>query len=158
MKLLFICTHNRCRSILAEAITNHVAEGRIQAASAGSSPQSEVHPKSLQYLTEHNIPTDGLSSQSWNDFEGFSPDAILTLCDTAAQESCPVWFDHSVLVHWGLADPSSQVCDEEQQRQSFNHTIDVIGRRINRLLEEDLNLLSGPALQTQLNEIARQIS
>ena len=109
MKLLFICTHNRCRSILAEAITNHVSDGRIVAVSAGSAPQGEVHPMSLKYLDEHGVSLEGLSSQSWDDYENFSPDAILTLCDSAAQESCPVWFDHSVQVHWGLSDPSSKL-------------------------------------------------
>jgi len=158
MKLLFICTHNRCRSILAEAITNHLSNGRIVAASAGSSPQSLVHPMSIKYLGEHDIPTEGLSSQSWNDFSEFGPDAILTLCDNAAQEVCPVWFNHSVQVHWGLSDPSLDGADEETQRHSFNRTIDVIGRRINRLLEQDLNKLSGAALRSQLQQIAQQIS
>lgn len=157
MKLLFICTHNRCRSILAEAITNHLANGRITAVSAGSSPQDEVHPMSLKYLQEHAIASHGLSSQSWDDFEGYAPDAILTLCDNAAQEACPVWFDHSVQVHWGLADPSSREADEAEQRESFNHTIDVIQRRIKRLLQEDIESLSGPALRHQLQEIAAQV-
>jgi len=157
MKLLFICTHNRCRSILAEAITNHLADGRIHAASAGSSPQQQVHPKSLQYLAEHKISTQGLRSQSWNEFEGFSPDAIVTLCDSAAEQSCPVWFDGSAQVHWGLQDPSSGQADETEERNSFNRTIDIITRRIKRLLEEDLSDLSGPSLQNELSTIAQQI-
>jgi len=157
MKLLFICTHNRCRSILAEAITNHLSDGRIIAASAGSSPQDAVHPLSLKFLDEHDISIDGLNSQSWDEFDDFSPDAILTLCDDAARESCPVWFDHSVQVHWGLSDPSGGDVGEEEQRQSFHQTIDVIERRIKRLLEENVNELSGPALREQLKEIAVQV-
>lgn len=156
MKLLFICTHNRCRSILAEAITNHLSGGRILAASAGSSPQDEVHPLSLKYLHERNISTDGLCSQSWDDFESFSPDAILTLCDNAAQESCPVWFDHSVQVHWGLSDPS--IADDSEQRRSFDHTIDIIGRRVERLLEVYTPSVSDIALRAQLTQIAAQVN
>jgi len=155
MKLLFICTHNRCRSILAEAITNHLSSGRILAASAGSSPQDEVHPLSLKYLHERDIPTDGLCSQSWNEFENFFPDAILTLCDNAAEESCPVWFNHSVQVHWGLSDPS--VAQESEQRRSFDHTIDVIGRRVERLLEVYTRSFSDVALRDQLSQIATQV-
>jgi len=86
MKLLFICTHNRCRSILAEAITRHKAEGKIIAASAGSSPQGEVHPLSLRYLGEHGVSIDGLRSQSWDEFETFLPE----LSSSALGASRPV--------------------------------------------------------------------
>lgn len=157
MKLLFICTHNRCRSILAEAITNHLSEGRILAASGGSQPQQNVHPKTLQYLAEHDIPIEGLRSQSWDEFDSFSPDAVITLCDRAAQEACPLWFDPSVVVHWGLRDPSLDSADEKQQRLAFAHTIEVIGQRVTRLLQQDLNALSGLDLQNQLKEIGCQI-
>ncbi len=163
MKLLFICTHNRCRSILAEAITNHVAGSEIKAASAGSSPQGEVHPLSLKYLTEHEIPTNGLSSQSWNDFDGFSPDAILTLCDSAAQEACPIWFGESVQIHWGLSDPSvvdasAGEDNEESQRASFNRTISILENRIQALLESGVKASDSEALRTTLSQIATQIN
>ena len=87
IKLLFICTHNRCRSILAEAITRHLADNRIIAASAGSTPQDTVHPLSIQFLQERGISTEGLRSQSWDEFEEFAPDAVLAMCDTAAAEA-----------------------------------------------------------------------
>ena len=106
MKLLFICTHNRCRSILAEAISNHLANGKIIARSAGSSPAGEVHPLSIQFLQEKGIATDHCQSQSCNDFADFEPDAVITLCDSAASEACPVWFGNAAQVHWGLRDPS----------------------------------------------------
>ncbi len=157
MKLLFICTHNRCRSILAEAITNHIGDGKIVAASAGSSPQGAVHPLSLKYLAEHQVAIDGLQSQSWSEFEGFNPDGILTLCDSAANEACPVWFDNSVQVLWGLADPSKNVGDECEQRALFNNTIDILSRRIKALLEPDKTALRGDALQAELRQIAVQI-
>ena len=157
MKLLFICTHNRCRSILAEAITNHVAGHRITAASAGSSPQGQVHPLSLKYLQQHKISIEGLRSQSWNEFEDFDPDAILTLCDSAAQETCPVWFRSAVQAHWGLKDPSKGKLDESQQQQLFNNTISILERRVKLLLESDLSSLSGTHLSQALQDIAQQV-
>ena len=157
MKLLFICTHNRCRSILAEAIVRHISDGAIIAKSAGSSPQGEVHPLTLKYLSEHKISTDGLSSQSWDQFEGFNPDAILTLCDSAAQESCPVWFEQSARVDWGLSDPSKEAVDEDHQRSLFDATISVLERRIRALLEADTASSVGDALPATLSRIAAQI-
>jgi len=158
MKLLFICTHNRCRSILAEAITNHLANGKIIAASAGSSPAGEVHPLSLKFLTEHSISTENLTSQSWGEFEDFQPDVILTMCDSAAAEKCPVWFSKSGQVHWGLEDPSKKSGSEVELRESFNVTIDVIKRRVQALLDEDLDSLKGAALKDKLVLIAQQVN
>lgn len=162
MKLLFICTHNRCRSILAEAITNHIAGGKITAASAGSSPQGEVHPLSLKYLAESGISTEGLRSQSWNEFENFNPDAILTLCDSAAKESCPIWFGESIQAHWGLADPSrvdslKDSVGEVDQCALFNNTIDILSRRIKALIESEITSLAGEPLKNRLHQIAAQI-
>lgn len=157
MKLLFICTHNRCRSILAEAIVRHISDATIIAKSAGSSPRGEVHPLTLKYLSEHNISTDGLSSESWDQFEDYNPDAILTLCDSAAQESCPVWFEQSLQVHWGLSDPSKEVVDESRQRALFDNTIGILERRIRALLEADQASLAGDALPATLRQIAAQI-
>ena len=156
MKLLFICTHNRCRSILAEAISNYVGGGKITAVSAGSSPQGQVHPLSLKYLDDHQIPTDGLRSQSWNEFESFNPDAVLTLCASAAKESCPIWFGDSVQVYWGLSDPSVAATDDAQ-RASFNNTIDILTRRINALLESNMASLHGDILKNKLDQIATEI-
>ena len=153
MKLLFICTHNRCRSILAEAITNHVADGSISAASAGSSPQGEVHPSSLVALKRHSIDTNGLRSQSWSDFEDFKADAIITLCDQAASESCAVWFEEAVRVHWGLKDPSKSDNDDE-----FDKTIDVLSRRIAALKEKLGAINSNSESKQVLEDIAANIS
>jgi len=157
MKLLFICTHNRCRSILAEAIVRHISDATIIAQSAGSSPRGEVHPLTLKYLNEHKISTDGLDSKSWDQFEDYNPDAILTLCDSAAKESCPVWFEQSVQVHWGLSDPSKEVVDESRQRALFDDTISILERRIRALLEADQASLAGDALPATLRQIAAQI-
>tara|TARA_Y100001934_G_scaffold64472_1_gene79991 strand:+ start:2830 stop:3300 length:471 start_codon:yes stop_codon:yes gene_type:complete len=133
MKVLYICTHNRCRSILSEAITNHVAGDVITAKSAGSQPVGEVHPLSLKYLSEAGIPTEGLKSQSWDEFEAFAPDLVITVCDSAAGESCPVWFGKSVKVHWGLSDPSKLTGREEDIARAFNDTIAQISARVTDL-------------------------
>lgn len=133
MKVLYICTHNRCRSILSEAITNHVAGDVITAKSAGSQPVGEVHPLSLKYLNEAGIPTEGLQSQSWDEFEAFAPDLVITVCDSAAGESCPVWFGKSVKVHWGLSDPSKLTGSEDDIARAFNDTIAQISARVTDL-------------------------
>jgi len=91
MKILYICTHNRCRSILCEAITN-ASNGNVEARSAGSQPVGEVHPLSLKYLAERGFSTDGLQSQSWDEFEDYDADLVVTVCDSATGESCPVYF------------------------------------------------------------------
>ncbi|WP_416307816.1 arsenate reductase ArsC [Neptunicella sp. SCSIO 80796] len=134
MKILYICTHNRCRSILSEAITNHVGQGCIIAKSAGSQPSGEVHPLSLKYLDEVGISVDGLRSQSWDDFADFSPDIVITLCDSAAAESCPLWFGKAVKVHWGLSDPSKLQGSDETIATAFKQTIAQISQRVEQLL------------------------
>ncbi|QJR81185.1 arsenate reductase ArsC [Alteromonas pelagimontana] len=133
MKILYICTHNRCRSILSEAITNYLAKDTIEAKSAGSQPVGQVHPLSIRYLEEAGFPTEGLKSQSWDEFEEFQPDIVITVCDSAAGESCPVWFGKSLKVHWGLADPSKIEGSEEDIAKAFRACINEIASRVEKL-------------------------
>ncbi|RBO85833.1 arsenate reductase ArsC [Marinomonas aquiplantarum] len=133
MKILYICTHNRCRSILSEAITNGMAGGLINAKSAGSQPAGEVHPLSLKYLEQAGYQTTGLISQSWDDFEDFEPDLVITVCDSAAGEACPLYFGKSLKVHWGLSDPSKLEGSEAQQEAAFMATIKAIEERVEQL-------------------------
>ncbi|PTY36597.1 arsenate reductase [Saccharospirillum sp. MSK14-1] len=135
MKILYICTHNRCRSILCEAITRAHAAGLIEARSAGSQPAGEVHPLSLKYLAEAGYDTQNLSSQSWDEFEDFAPDIVVTVCDSAAGESCPVWFGKTLKVHWGLDDPSKHSGTEAEVADAFRATIQIIEQRVNALIE-----------------------
>lgn len=135
MKILFICTHNRCRSILSEAITNHVAGGKLQAFSAGSQPVGQVHPLTLKYLAEKGISTAGLRSQSWNDFEQEQPDIVITVCDSAAAEACPVWFGNTITLHWGLADPSKIEGQDAEIGEAFFSTMAIIEQRAKHLLK-----------------------
>ncbi len=157
MKILYICTHNRCRSILSEAITNHVsfaqAQVSIQAKSAGSQPAGEVHPLSIQYLQEAGVSTAGLASQSWDELEEFAPDMVVTVCDSAAGESCPVWFGKSVKVHWGLTDPSKVEGSDEEKAQAFRETIAEIQRRVTELLAFADKQLSQEELRSAINKL-----
>lgn len=135
MKILYICTHNRCRSILCEAISRARAQGVIEARSAGSQPVGAVHPLSLQHLAEAGYDTTGLSSQSWDEFADFAPDLIITVCDSAAGERCPLWFGHTLKLHWGLEDPSKQSGSEAEVADAFRATIAIIEQRVDALIE-----------------------
>ena len=130
MKLLFVCTHNRCRSILCEAIASQRGAGFLEAASAGSAPVDEVHPLTLRYLEERGYQTAGLRSQSWHDLEGFEPDRVVTVCDSAAGEACPLWMGEVEKHHWGLPDPSRVEGDDEAIRSAFMAVIDRIENKI----------------------------
>jgi len=155
-KFLFICTHNRCRSILGEAITNHLADGKIIAYSAGSQPAGEVHPQSIKYLQESGIPTDGLKSQSWDEFESIEPDVVITVCDSAANEQCPVWFGNCVKVHWGLPDPSKLNGTEEEIKKAFYAVMDSIESRIRKVLALNIGELNSNELQNSLATLAEE--
>jgi arsenate reductase len=133
MKILYICTHNRCRSILSEAITNQRAAGVLEARSAGSQPAGEVHPLSLRYLRESGYDTAELKSESWEDFQEFNPDVVITVCDSAAGEACPLWMGKTMKLHWGLEDPSKLEGTESEQAEAFQKTIGLIEARVEQL-------------------------
>ncbi len=138
MNLLFICTHNRCRSILSEAITNKLANGVFYAASAGSEPADAPHPLTLKYLKKSAYDVEGVTSKSWNELENFTPDIVITVCDSAAGETCPLWLGNVPKVHWGLPDPSKVKGSHEEIEAAFNTVIHEIERRINLLLSLQL--------------------
>ena len=153
MKILYICTHNRCRSILSEAISNSLAGEVISAKSAGSQPVGEVHPLSIKYLQQLGFSTDNLQSQSWDDFENFQPDVVVTVCDSAAGETCPVYFGASIKVHWGLSDPSKVQGDESEIEKAFLACITEITERVKELERIASHNLSGAELRSALAEI-----
>ena len=136
MKLLFICTHNRCRSILCEAIASQRGADSLEAASAGSAPVDAVHPLTLRYLEERGYQTTGLQSQSWNDFAAFNPDRVVTVCDSAAGEACPLWMGEVDKRHWGLPDPSRAKGDEAAIRSAFMAVIDRIENKVDEWVRE----------------------
>lgn len=128
-------------------------QGSIQAKSAGSQPAGHVHPLSLQYLQEADISTEGLVSQSWDELKEFAPDVVITVCDSAAGETCPVWFGKSIKVHWGLTDPSKIDGSEEEKAQAFRDTIAEIQQRVTELLALADKQLSQEELRSALNKL-----
>ena len=136
MKLLFICTHNRCRSILCEAIASQRGASVLQAASAGSAPLDTVHPLTLRYLEERGYSTNGLQSQSWHDLQGFEPDRVITVCDSAAGEACPLWMGEVDKHHWGLPDPSRVEGDDAAIRSAFMAVINLIEAKVDEWARE----------------------
>lgn len=153
MNILYICTHNRCRSILSEAITNHRTNGAITAYSAGSQPVGEVHPLSLKYLKERGVATEGLKSQSWNDFETSNIDLVITVCDSAANETCPVWFGDTAKIHWGLSDPSKLEGRDEEIKAAFFSVMELIQQRIDALMTLDFDAMNKTELTDALNAL-----
>ena len=157
MKLLFICTHNRCRSILAEAIFNHYGKGLLQAASAGSSPAENVHPLTLQYLAESGIDTGALRSQSWDELAHFKPDVVITVCDSAAQEPCPVWFGNVPKVQWSLPDPTRLSGTDAEVKSAFLALILLLENRCQQLTQMEFPAHKPVNLAGLLTDIERRV-
>jgi arsenate reductase (thioredoxin) len=157
IKVLYICTHNRCRSILSEAITQHLTGDLIDARSAGSQPVGAVHPLSIYYLKEKGIKTEHLRSQSWDEFADFAPDIVITVCDSAAKEACPVWFGDTVQVHWGLTDPSKLTGTDEAKAQAFRECIANISLRVEKLKNIAAHAKSPAEIRTMLEDFGATI-
>jgi protein-tyrosine-phosphatase len=137
VNVLFLCTGNSARSILAEALLNRDGAGRFRGHSAGSFPKGRVHPMALALLADLGLPTAGLTSKSWDEFAapGAPPiDFVITVCDNAAGETCPVWPGHPVTLHWGMEDPAA--VDGPGQRAAFERTLNELGDRIGTFLAE----------------------
>lgn len=133
--VLFLCTGNSCRSILAEAYLNHISGGRFKAYSAGSHPTGEVNPRSLETLQRHGISTDGLHSKSWDgkELEGVKFDLVVTVCDNAAGEMCPIYPGAPVKVHWGVPDPAHFEGTPEQTEQEFERVFSMLKAPLDQL-------------------------
>jgi protein-tyrosine-phosphatase len=139
LNVLFLCTHNSARSILAEATLNHIGQGRFKAFSAGSSPREnqQPNPLGLQDLREAGISTEGLRSKSWDEFAAPGApemDLIITVCDDAAGEQCPHWPGHPATAHWGYPDPSALEGTDAERLEAFRDTLQAIRRRLDLLL------------------------
>ena len=154
--VLFLCTGNSARSILAEAILNKDGAGRFRAFSAGSFPKGELHPSALTLLQELGYPTEEYRSKSWDEFaaEGAPPlDFIFTVCDNAAGEVCPVWPGQPMTAHWGIEDPAA--VEGDKQPQAFRNAFYALQRRIQLFLSLPLDSIDELSLQTRLREIGR---
>ena len=154
MRVLFMCTANSCRSILSEAMFNHLAPQGFQAISAGSFPRGQVLPRSLMTLQEAGIGIDGLSSKGNDAFEDNPPDIVITVCDKAAAEACPVYFGPAIKAHWGLADPSEVKGDEASVAAAFHATLAHIETRCRAFLALPFARLEPAALKRELDRIS----
>ena len=134
MNILFLCTGNSCRSIIAEALFRSMAPAGVTAQSAGSKPAGYVHPRALEVLAEAGIFTQGLASKSWDDLPE-KPSVVITLCADAAGEACPVYFGSVIRSHWGMPDPAKVQGDEAAIRAAFAETLTVLRRRITGLVQ-----------------------
>lgn len=157
--LLFLCTGNSARSIMAEALANHlaVAGGKFIAYSAGSKPKAEPHPLALETLRLHGLSTEGLRSKSWEEFaQPGSPqlDFIFTVCDSAAGETCPYWPGQPMTAHWGVEDPPA-AGDDAAQRKAFKHAFLVLKRRIELFAALPFDQLDRLKLAEQLQQIGQ---
>ena len=158
LNVLFLCTHNSARSILAEALLNDMGGGRFKAYSAGSSPRDnqQPNPLGLQVLQKAGISTEGLRSKNWDEFA--TPDApqmdlIITVCDNAAGEVCPIWLGHPATAHWGYADPSEGDGTDEQQLEAFRQTLHAMKRRLELLVSLPEDKLAKAVLQTTARQL-----
>jgi arsenate reductase len=155
--VLFLCTGNSARSILAETILNRLGAGRFRAFSAGSQPKGAVHPLALELLRAKELPTDGLRSKGWSEFAGAgAPEMrlIVTVCDQAAGEACPIWPGHPLSVHWGLPDPAAAEGTLAARRAAFEDTYRALERRIAALAALPVETLEPALLKRKLQDIA----
>lgn len=155
--VLVLCTGNSCRSILGEALINDMGQGRFKALSAGSHPVGRVNPNALATLDAHGLVTDGYSSQSWDEFEGQAIDIVITVCDNAAGETCPVYLNKAIRAHWGLLDPAHVTGTKDEIKAAFENTYQALVRRIKKMLALPIDKLSSQELEAALNEIGRMI-
>ena len=155
LNILVICTGNSCRSIISEALFNHLGNGRVKAYSAGSQPLGRLNVGAVALLQRHGIATEGLSSKSWDAFENKPIDVAITVCDNAAGETCPAYLQPTPRAHWGLSDPGHVKGTDEEVTAAFEATYRAVERRINAMLALPLENLSGEALVTELNAIGK---
>lgn len=153
LHVLVLCTGNSCRSILGEALINHLASGRFCAYSAGSHPVGKVNPNALQTLARHGLPTEGYSSKSWEDLGDTRIDIVITVCDSAAGEACPAYLAAAVRGHWGLPDPAHVAGDPEVVEAAFEATYSALELRVEQLLALPVESMPGETLADALNRI-----
>ena len=156
--VLFLCTGNSARSIMAEVVLNRAGQGKFRAFSAGSQPKGRVHPHALDLLRRMNFDVSGLRSKSWSEFA--RPDApkldfVFTVCDNAAAETCPVWPGQPMTAHWGVPDPAAATGNEAEVRLAFADALRMLSNRINVFVALPLRSLDQLSLQRQLDAIGK---
>ena len=156
--VLFLCTGNSARSIIAECVLNRLGQGRFKAYSAGSHPKGQVHPYALDLLEKLNFVTDELRSKNWDEFAAPGApalDFVFTLCDEAAAEECPVWPGQPMTAHWGLPDPATAEGNEAERRLAFADALRMLNNRISIFVSLPMKSLDALSLQKRLDEIGR---
>lgn len=157
LNILVLCTGNSARSLLGEALLNHYSKGRWRAFSAGSQPKGAPHPVALATLEQHGINTAGLRSKSWDEFSQPSApklDVVITVCDNAANEVCPVWHGAPIKLHWGIPDPAAVTHDDATQRAAFETAYQTLLKRVMRMDALDLSTLDLVELRPELAKLA----
>ncbi len=157
--VLFLCTGNSARSILAEAVLNRTGQGGFRGYSAGSIPKGAVHPLALELLAARGYPTHELRSKSWDEFGGPGAppiDFVFTVCDNAANETCPVWPGHPLTAHWGIPDPAAVRGSEAEQRRAFGDALHRLARRIEAFVSLPIDRLDRATLSARLVAIGRR--
>lgn len=159
LNVLFLCTHNSARSILAEALLNDMGQGRFKAYSAGSAPRADARPNPLTlHVLEHaGVSVEGLRSKSWDEFarpDAPQMDLIITVCDNAAGEACPLWPGHPATAHWGYPDPSAGDAPEAEKQEAFRQTMYLMRRRLELLINLPQQKLAHAMLQSAARELA----
>ncbi|MBE0620082.1 MAG: arsenate reductase ArsC [Burkholderiales bacterium] len=156
--VLFLCTGNSARSILAEAILNSVGKGRFRAFSAGSHPAGTVNPYAVELLQKHNLDVSGLRSKNWDEFTAAGAphlDFVFTVCDNAAGEVCPIWPGKPMTAHWGIADPAAITGSDDEKRRAFATAFKLLHRRISLFAVLPLPTLDAIAIKRELDQIGR---
>jgi arsenate reductase (thioredoxin) len=154
--VLFLCTGNSSRSIIAESVLNRLGAGRFRTYSAGSFPKGAVHPYTLELLERHDYPTDNLRSKSWDEFAG--PDAprldfVFTVCDAAAGEACPVWPGQPITANWPFPDPAAVVGTEDERRRAFAETLRMLTNRIRLFVSLPIESLDRLSIENHLRDL-----
>jgi arsenate reductase len=155
LNVLILCTGNSCRSVLGEALINHLGKGRLQAFSAGSRPVGKVNANALATLQRNGLPTEGYTSQSWDEFADAGIDIAITVCDQAAGEVCPVYLHSTTRAHWGLPDPAHISGTDAEIEAAFQATYDALEKRIQAMLALPLESLPANELSDLLNTIGK---
>jgi arsenate reductase (thioredoxin) len=156
--VLFLCTGNSARSILAESLLNDLGKGRFRAFSAGSHPAGQVSPFALDLLEKNRFPVEGLRSKSWDEFaQADAPqlDFVITVCDNAAGEVCPVWPGQPMTAHWGIPDPAAVEGSDEVKRRAFADAMNQMQRRISMFVSLPFKTLDGMKLQQAVRDIGK---
>lgn len=159
--VLFLCTGNSARSILAECVLNRLGRGKFRAYSAGSFPKGEVHPFALDLLRRQSYTVEPLRSKSWDEFAAAGApeiDFVITVCDNAAAETCPIWPGHPTTAHWGLPDPAAVEGNEAERRLAFAETLRMLTNRIGAFVNLPIESFDKLGMKKRLHEIGRDLA